>query len=120
MGHKYKVGKLIKDKDSIFIKKLLKKNPISINGKICFEDDCIINVTNIRKYRSCVSIGRFVYEVDVKVKIECVDTFRYYIRETRSNWMNSKVRTYRNEIPILNELAYFNINDICISKVVYE
>lgn len=120
MDHKYKVGKLIKDKDTIFIKKLLKKNLIGVNGKIWFEDDCIINVTNIRKYRSCVGIGRFVYEVDVKVKIECMDTFKYYMRETRSTRMNSKVRTHRNEIPILNELEYFNINDICISKVVYE
>jgi hypothetical protein len=115
MGHKYKIGKLIKDKDTIFIKKLLKKNPIGVNGKIIFKDDCIINVTNIRKYMSCVRVGFFVYEVDVMIKITCVETLKY-----STSRMNRRVRMFRNEIAILSELKYFNINDICVSKVVYE
>jgi hypothetical protein len=120
MGHKYKIGKLIKDKDTIFIKKLLKKNPIGVNGKIIFKDDCIINVTNIRKYMSCVRVGCFVYEVDVMIKITCVETLKYSTGETKSTRLNRRLRMFRNEIAILSELEYFNINDICVSKVVYE
>lgn len=71
MKHPRRVGLAINDKDMKFIKKLLKKNPIIFEGSIRDTDDCIVQITNIRKYDDYWKYTcdkKFVYEIDIKVK----------------------------------------------------
>ena len=120
MKHSRKKGKAITDKDIKFVKKLLKKNPISFEGNIYQTDDCVVEVTNIRKYENSWHYGsnaKFVFEVDVKVK---------KIQKSRwdsfgsSNYKNRRIRSWKMEQLFQNELCYFNIVDFCISKISYE
>jgi hypothetical protein len=55
-----------------------------------------------------------VYEVDVKVSFI---KERWYYSSTRAK--NDRVRRYKNEKLLREELEYFNINDLVISKVQY-
>lgn len=119
MKHKCKVGNCINDKDTKFIKKLLKKKPISVLGRFSKDNDCTITVSNIRKYelspfRSTDS-KKFCYEIDVIVKL---DLDIYYRMGSRRK--NDRIRRYVNERELREELAYFNILDLQISKVTFE
>lgn len=119
MEHSKKVDKAINDKNMKFVKKLLKKNPITFNGNIRSSTDCVITITNVRKYKNLWSNkdnNKFVYEVDVIVNITYL-TPSYYSNTRR---LNQSVRSYRTESLIREELCYFNIEDICISKISYE
>lgn len=120
MKHPRKEGKAITDKDIKFVKKLLKKNPIIFEGNINCKDDCLVQITNIRKYANNWYYGsnaKFVFEVDVKVK---------KIQKSRwdsfgsSNYKNRRIRSWKMEQLFQNELCYFNIVDFCISKISYE
>jgi hypothetical protein len=122
MKHPRKEGKVISDKDVKFIKKLLKKNPIILEGKIYQTDDCIVEVTNIRKYNNCwfiVSNTKFVYEIDVKVKKNEISRWRPYYFNSTSR-INQRVRSWSLKKLLLEELCYFNVEDFCISKISYE
>lgn len=121
MKHTNKIGKCILDKHIKFVKKLLKKNPISFSGRYFTDNDCVIKVVNIRKYvayaiRASDNI-RFCYEVDVVVKFN-KNIFDHYYSASKSK--NSRVRRYKNEKKLLEELEYFNMTDIQISKVTFE
>lgn len=128
MEHSKKVDKAINDKNMKFVKKLLKKNPITFNSSIRSSTDCVITITNIRKYKNLwfhkdndkfvydIQIYKFVYEVDVIVNITYL-AHSYYSNVRR---LNRSVRSYRIESLIREELCYFNIEDICISKISYE
>lgn len=120
MKHSRKEGKAIVDKDIKFVKKLLKKNPIIFEGNINIEDDCLVEITNIRKYANSWYYGsnaKFVYEVDVKVKK--ISNTRWYSYET-TNYKNRRIRSWKMEQLFREELCYFNIMDFCISKISYE
>lgn len=119
MKHPRKKGKVIIDKDTKFVKKLLKKNPIILSGHIHYSDDCLIEITNIRKYDNCWFYGsnsKFVFEVDVKVKKN--ERSRWRLAE-RSNYRNRRIRSWKMETLIQDELCFFGISDICISKITY-
>lgn len=122
MKHPRKEGKVIIDKDTKFIKKLLNKNPIIFDGKIHEDKDCNIVITKIRKYKNTWCYGenkKFVYEIDIKVVFNKESfLYRYWARETRRN--NRRMRSYTMEKLFTEELCYFNINDFCISKISYE
>ena len=115
MKHRWKEGRCVIDKDVKFLKKLLVKKNITFLGHFFRENDCEIKVTNIRKYRS---IGTtFCFEIDLTVKF--LDTrYRHPYWEKRN--MNSKIRRYKNERKLSEELVFFNINDFQISKITYE
>ena len=114
MKHFYKIGKPIVDEDIKFVKKLLKKKPIKFDAVYWFLHDIELEITNIRKYQHKYG-NDFVYEVDVKVtpkRSKCT-----LHRGTRAK--NDRIRRYHNEILLREELAYFNINDVAISKIEY-
>lgn len=121
MKHANKLGKCILDKDMKFVKKLLNKKPISFSGRYSNDNDCVIKVVNIRKYvayaiRASDNI-RFCYEVDVVVKLN-KGIFDYYYSASKSK--NSRVRRYKNEKKLSEELEYFNMVDVQISKITFE
>ena len=118
MKHRYKIGNCINDKDTKFIKKFFKKNPISIEGRYYRDNDCVITISNVRKYQTVSWRGdkkQFCYEVDVIVKT----TANYYEYST-SRRKNDRIRRYQNEQQLRDELVYFNITDFQISKVTFE
>ena len=120
MEHSRKKGKVISDKDIKFTKKLLKKNPISFEGDIHRKDDCLVKVTNIRKYENGWPYGshaKFVFEVDVTIKKTDKSRWGYY---ESNHYNNRRVRSWKMEKLFQNELCYFNIVDFCISKISYE
>ena len=120
MKHSRKEGKVIVDKDIKFIKKLLKKNPIIFDGDIHRKDDCLVKVTNIRKYENGWPYGsnaKFVFEVDVTVKKTDKSRWSLY---GRANYNNRRVRSWKMEKLFQNELCFFGIEDFCISKISYE
>lgn len=119
MKHPKKVDKAINDKNMKFVKKLLKKNPIVFDGHIRRENDCNVKITNIRKYKNLWSYkenDKFVYEIEVRIKLEPVSP--WYRTDNRTT--NRRVRSYRMEKLFHEELCYFNITDFCISKISYE
>jgi hypothetical protein len=121
MKHPRRVGLAINDKDMKFIKKLLKKNPIIFEGSIRNTDDCIVQITNIRKYDDYWKYTcdkKFVYEIDIKVKKN--NNYRYIDLYNDTRYKNRRMRGYSMEKLFLEELSYFNIKDICISKISYE
>lgn len=120
MKHPRKEGRVISDKDTKFIKKLLKKNPIIFEGCIHIKDDCLVEITNIRKYENgwtFASSAKFVYEIDVKVKKTSTTFWGLYIR---TQYKNRRVRSWNMEKLFQEELCYFGIQDFCISKISYE
>lgn len=121
MKHPRKEGRVIIDKDIKFIKKLLKKNPIIFEGHISTKDDCLVEVTNIRKYKDGNRLfkdrPKFVFEVDVKIKKTESSRWRLY---GRIQCNNRKVRSWRMGKLFQDELCYFGIQDLCVSKISYE
>ena len=120
MEHSRKKGKAISDKDIKFIKKLLKKNPIIFEGNIHHTDDCIVEVTNIRKYENNWFYGtntKFVFEVDIKVKKNYKSR---WFKSERAHYRNRRMRSWKMEKLFQDELCYFGIQDFCISKISYE
>jgi bisphosphoglycerate-dependent phosphoglycerate mutase len=120
MKHRYKIGNCINDKDTKFIKKLLKKNPISFDGRFFSNEDCVITISNIRKYETVSWRGntkQFCYEIDVIVKLN-LNTYHYGHATPRRK--NDRIRRYQNEQQLRDELVYFNITDFQISKVTFE
>lgn len=117
MKHPRRSGRAIIDKDIKFIKRLLKRKPIEFEGVIWRQTDCLVKISNIRKYEDIYSFGKkgvFVYEVDVHVKLsEDIKKYLYWDsvtlnRRVRSNSMGKELREY---------LVYFNIHDFCVSKI---
>jgi len=120
MKHRYKIGNCIIDKDTKFIKKLFKKKPISVDGRYFKDNDCIITISNIRKYDTVSWRGntkQFCYEVDVIVKMN--PNIHHYDYST-SRRKNDRIRRYQNEKQLRDELVYFNILDFQVSKVTFE
>lgn len=118
MKHTKKVDRAINDKNMKFVKKLLKKNPITFDGHIRRENDCTVTITNIRKYKNLWSYketDKFVYEIDVHVINQSSTWYRF---DTR--YINRRVRSYKMESFFREELCYFGIDDFCVSKISYE
>jgi hypothetical protein len=113
MNHGNKIGRVINDEGTKFVKRLINKNPISFEGRYWSDGDINVQVVNIRKYQKSYGSG-FVYEVDVKVLFI---KERWSYSSTRAK--NDRVRRYKNEKLLREELEYFNINDLVISKVQY-
>jgi hypothetical protein len=120
MKHGNRTGRCILDKDMKFIKKLLKKNPISFSGRYHRDNDCVMEVVGVRKYVASpwrtTDKTRFCYEVDIFVKLSNKNILNY----SGTKHKNSRVRRYMNEEKLLQELVYFNVSDIQISKITFE
>ena len=119
MEHRLKEGYIIKDDHIKRVKKLLKKKTISFCGKI-WRDEVEIELTNIRKYNHIWSSNnkiRYCYEVDVKVDLKNT-RFPFYIGSNKRR-LNDRLRNWSNEKLLLDELEFFGINEVCISKIQY-
>jgi hypothetical protein len=98
----------------------LKKKPISIDGRFWKDNDCVITISNIRKYETVSWRGntkQFCYEIDVIVKMNLSIYDFHYVTSRRKN---DRIRRYQNEKQLRDELVYFNILDFQISKVTFE
>lgn len=115
-----KIGRFILDKDMKFVKKLLNKKPISFSGRYFNDNDCVIEVVGVRKYVAFFIFStdkpRFCYEVDIVVKLNNKVILNY----SGTRHRNTKVRRYTNEDKLRQELVYFNMTDIQISKITFE
>jgi phosphate-selective porin len=132
-----KIGRAIKDKEILSIKKINKNMTITVNGRYTNGYDrydmiagATIKITSVRKYRNRYYLERentFVYEVDVEVDIKntkFMNHSEYYVKHT----LSSRVRTindyYRYDIKqfVMDDLKYFGVTDSCntiISKIKY-
>jgi len=119
MEHRFKSGNVIKDDHIKRVKKLLKNKGVSFEFSI-WRDKVEFQITNIRKYKNSWSFGdknKYCYEVDVKM-IGNAPFPRYYINSNKRR-LNSRVRAWSNEQVLLEELQFFGMNNICISKIQY-
>ncbi len=120
MNHKGKIGNIIKDDHISRVKKLLKKKTISCEG-VMWGRKYNIEIVNIRKYLNQWSYrdnDKYCYEVDVKVDVAPLELSSWFISRNKRK-MNDRVRLWRNQQMISDELVFFGIDNICISKVQY-
>ena len=122
MNNTNKVGYIIKDNHIKRVKKLFKKKLIKCEGKV-WGKNIQIEITNIRKYRQgyylSKKIVRYCYELDVKIKFS--DEFGVSESWLKNNkrGINSRVRNWSNEKLLQDELQFFGIENICVSKIQY-
>ena len=122
MNNTNKVGYIIKDDHIKRVKKLFKKKLIKCEGKV-WGKNIQIEITNIRKYRQgyylSKEIVRYCYELDVKIKFS--DEFGVSESWLKNNkrGINSRVRNWSNEKLLQDELQFFGIENICVSKIQY-
>jgi hypothetical protein len=120
MEHKSKSGNVIKDDHIKRVKKLLKNKGVSFEFNV-WRDKVEFQITNIRKYKEGWSFTnknfKYCYEVDIKM-IGNAPFPSYYINANKRR-LNSRVRSWSNEKILLEELQFFGIDNICISKVQY-
>lgn len=120
MEHRLKFGYVIKDDHIKRVKKLLKKKTIQFTFKI-WKDEVECEVVNIRKYLNRWSTNnnqKYCYEVDIKVNLKNTKLPSWYINRNKRSF-NGDVRNWKNEQLLLDELVFFGINELCISKVQY-
>jgi hypothetical protein len=120
MEHRLKDGYVIKDDHIKRVKKLLKKKTIRLTCKIWnFEVEC--EVVNIRKYLnrwSTENNQKYCYEVDIKADLKNANLPSWYVNRNKRS-LNDRIRLWKNEQLLLDELVFFGINEACISKVHY-
>jgi hypothetical protein len=122
MNNTSKIGHVLKDDHIKKVKKLFKKKLIKCEGKV-WGKKIQIEITNVRKYRQgyylSKEIVRYCYELDVKVKF--TDEFGVSESWVKNNkrGINSRVRNWSNEKLLQDELQFFGIENICVSKIQY-
>jgi hypothetical protein len=120
MEHKLKEGYIIKDDHIKRVKKLLKKKTIRLTCKI-WNFEVEYEVVNIRKYLnrwSTPTNQKYCYEVDIKADLKNANLPSWYVNRNKRS-LNDRIRFWKNEQLLLDELVYFGINELCISKVQY-
>ena len=122
MNNTNKVGYIIKGDHIKRVKKLFKKNLVKCEGKI-WGHKIQIEITNIRKYKQGGYLRKetkiYCYELDVKIKFS--DEFGVSESWLKNNkrGINSRVRNWTNEKLLQDELQFFGIENICVSKIQY-
>jgi len=122
MNNTNKIGHVLKDDHIKKVKKLFKKKLIKCDGKVWCKK-IQIEITNIRKYKQgyylSKEIVRYCYELDVKVKF--TDEFGVSESWVKNNkrGINNRVRNWSNEKLLQDELQFFGIENICVSKIQY-
>jgi hypothetical protein len=120
MEHRLKEGYIIKDDHIKRVKKLLKKKTIRLTCKI-WTNEVECEVVNIRKYLNRWSTDnnqKYCYEVDIKADLKNANLPSWYVNRNKRS-LNDRIRLWKNEQLLLDELVYFGINELCISKVQY-
>ena len=137
MENGYKLGKAIKDKEILSIKKINKNMTITVYGRYNSGYDryeilsgSTIKITSVRKYKNRYYSERdnsFVYEVDVEVDIKntkFMNHSEYYVKHILSSRVRTINEYYRYDIKqyVMDDLKYFgltNDSDTTISKIKY-
>ena len=132
-----KLGRAIKDKEILSIKKINKNMTITVNGRYTNGYDrydmiagSTIKITSVRKYKNKYYSERdnsFVYEIDVEVDIKntkFMNHSEYYVKHILSSRVRSINDYYRYDIKkyVMDDLKYFGVTDSCntiISKIKY-
>jgi phosphate-selective porin len=132
-----KIGRAIKDKEILSIKKINKNMTITVDGRYNSGYDrydiiagSTIKITSVRKYRNRYYLERensFVYEVDVEVDIKntkFMNHSEYYVKHILSSRVRSINDYYRYDIKqyVMDDLKYCGVTDSCntiISKIKY-
>jgi len=132
-----KLGRAIKDKEIVSIKKINKNMTITVNGRYSNRYDrydilsgSTIKITSVRKYKNRYYSERdnsFVYEVDVEVDIKntkFMNHSEYYVKHILSSRVRTINEYYRYDIKqyVMDDLKYFgltNDSDTTISKIKY-
>jgi hypothetical protein len=123
MEKTFKVGRCIIDKQVKFTKNYFRANPISYEKEELsyFElKDCVIKITNLRKYKSNFDLRDYEFEADI-----IVDT-RYNGYAYSNRRMNVKKRMYNQwyrykfQERIMEELKYFGVEYVTINKITYQ
>lgn len=120
MNHRYKTGYTIKDDHIKRVKKILKKKKIVFEFHILGET-FEFEISNIRKYNNRWSFLKesYCYEVDIKLTKNNPFFESWWLGYNKRR-LNGRIRNWQNEMVLLEELEFFNINEICISKISYE
>ena len=122
MNNTSKIGHVLKDDHIKKVKKLFNKKLIKCDGKV-WGKKIQIEITNVRKYRQGYYLSKeivhYCYELDVKVKF--TDEFGVSESWVKNNkrGINSRVRNWSNEKLLQDELQFFGIENICVSKIQY-
>ena len=137
MENGYKLGRAIKDKEILSIKKINKNMTITVDGRYNSGYDryeilsgSTIKITSVRKYKNRYYSERdnsFVYEVDVEVDIKntkFMNHSEYYVKHILSSRVRTINEYYRYDIKqyVMDDLKYFgltNDSDTTISKIKY-
>lgn len=132
-----KLGRAIKDKEIVSIKKINKNMTITVDGRYSNRYDrydilsgSTIKITSVRKYKNRYYSERdnsFVYEVDVEVDIKntkFMNHSEYYVKHILSSRVRTINEYYRYDIKqyVMDDLKYFgltNDSDTTISKIKY-
>ena len=122
MNNTNKIGYVIKDYHIKKVKKLFKKKLIKFEGKV-WGKKIQIEITNIRKYRQGYYLSKdtkhYCYELDVKVKFTPELGFSESWIKNNKIGVNRRLRNWTNEKLLQDELQFFGIENICISKIQY-
>ena len=122
MNNTNKIGYVIKDDHIKRVKKLFKKKLVKCEGKV-WGKNIQIEITNIRKYRQgyylSKEIAHYCYELDVKVKFTPELGFSESWVKNNKRGINGRLRNWTNEKLLQEELQFFGIENICISKIQY-
>ena len=132
-----KLGRAIKDKEIVSIKKINKNMTITEDGRYSNRYErydilsgSTIKITSVRKYKNRYYSERdnsFVYEVDVEVDIKntkFMNHSEYYVKHILSSRVRTINEYYRYDIKqyVMDDLKYFgltNDSDTTISKIKY-
>jgi hypothetical protein len=119
MNHRDKTGNIVKDDHIKRVKKLLNKKKVIFQSNI-WGKDMEFEVTNIRKYKVRWSFSKktYCYEVDIKYKYNNTYINKYFMGEKRK--LNRRIRNGQTENVLLDELVFFGIDNVCVSKISYE
>ena len=122
MNNTNKIGYVIKDDHIKKVKKLFKKKIIKFEGKV-WGKKIQIEITNIRKYKQGGYLRKetkiYCYELDVKVKFTPELGFSESWVKNNKRGINGRLRNWTNEKLLQDELQFFGIENICISKIQY-
>ena len=126
MEHVKKFGKSIADKQVKFAKKYFKKTTLLFDKKIRYYNELnnsVLKIKNIRKYRhSWGTEYGYVYEIDLIVDLSN-NEYSYSFTNEKANRRKRRYNSwYRDKFQdrLMEELKYFEITNIVVSKIEYK
>lgn len=123
MQNTFKVGRCIIDKQVKFTKKYFKANSIPYEkDELLYRElkDCVIKITNLRKYESRFDLRDYEFEVDIIVDTRCQGFFYSNRRMNVRKRMYNQFYRHKFQERIMEELKYFGVENVTINKITYQ